>query len=83
MKTTVEIPDELFRHAKARAALAGQSMKGFFVDALRNKIHSVQSKSRTPPGWRSVFGKAPKGAAAEVQGIVDEEFSRIDAESWK
>lgn len=38
MKTTVELPDSLYRQIKARAALQGQSIKAFFLDALREKL---------------------------------------------
>ena len=31
----------------------------------------------------SVFGKGDKEAVAEVQRIIDEEFSKIDPEDWK
>ena len=35
MKTTVEIPDELFRQAKAHAALQGKTLKELFIVGLR------------------------------------------------
>ena len=35
MKTTLEIPDELFREAKARAALEGRKLKDLVADGLR------------------------------------------------
>ena len=31
----------------------------------------------------AVFGKAPRSATHEVQGIIDREFSAIDLEQWK
>ena len=38
MRTTVELPDELFRKAKAEAALRGVSLKILMADALREKL---------------------------------------------
>ena len=35
MRTTVELPDELLRRAKARAALQGCSLKDLVADGLR------------------------------------------------
>jgi hypothetical protein len=35
MRTTVELPDELFRQAKARAALQGRALKAIVADGLR------------------------------------------------
>ncbi|HEY3291028.1 MAG TPA: hypothetical protein VGK87_12930 [Anaerolineae bacterium] len=38
MKTTIEIPDALFREAKARAAMQGIKLKDLIADALREKL---------------------------------------------
>ncbi len=38
MKTTIEIPDELFREVKARAAMEGIKLKDLIADALREKL---------------------------------------------
>lgn len=82
MKTTVELPDKLYRQIKARAALRGQTIKAFFLDALRDKLTAESAKPKGQTGWRAVFGKADKDDVAEVQRIIDEEFSHIDPEDW-
>ena len=38
MKTTIEMPDDLFRRAKAVAALQGLSMKEWLTNLLRREI---------------------------------------------
>ena len=38
MKTTIEMPDDLFRKAKAVAALRGQSMKDLITQLLTREI---------------------------------------------
>lgn len=38
MKTTLEMPDELFRRAKARAAQRGQSLKQLVTVALEREL---------------------------------------------
>ena len=43
MKTTVEMPDELFRRAKAAAALQGLSMKDWLTNLLRREIDAPAS----------------------------------------
>jgi hypothetical protein len=83
MKTTVDIPDSLLRQAKARAALKGTSMRDFFVQAIEARLDAEQKRPRKPHGWRAVFGKAPKGSAAEVQATIDEEFGKIDPDDWR
>ena len=40
MKTTIDIPDDLMREAKARAALDGITFKALVIDALRAKLHA-------------------------------------------
>jgi hypothetical protein len=85
MKTTVEIPDSLYRQVKARAALQGQTIKDFLVEAVRDKLRSrngKKTKSKQETGWRAVAGAADPREIAEFQRIIDEEFSRIDPEGW-
>ena len=82
MKTTLEISDAVFRQIKARAALKGQTMRDFVVEAIRDKIAS-EAKSAKPRGWRAVFGKAAAADVAKVQKTIDAEFSRIRYEDWR
>ena len=81
MKTTVEVPDNLYRQIKARAALQGQSVKAFFVNALREKLGVAAETKEEQVGWRAVFGKGDKEAVAEVQRIIDEDH-KIDYGGW-
>ncbi len=83
MKTTIEIADPIFRQVKARAALAGKSMRWFVNQAIMEKLKlDAGDLEDVPKGWRAVFGKAPKDAIDELQARLDEEFSRIDPEEW-
>lgn len=82
MKTTVELPDKLYRQIKAQAALQGQTIKAFFLDALRDKLAQPAETAEEEAGWRAVFGKGDKEALAEVQRIIDEDHNKIDYESW-
>ncbi|MEX2307209.1 MAG: hypothetical protein WD738_06430 [Pirellulales bacterium] len=83
MKTTVEIPDSLYRQIKARAALKGQTIKDFLVEAVRAKLASDKTKPNGKTGWRAAFGAADPNDVAEVQRIIDEEFSKINPDDWK
>ena len=83
MKTTVELPDRLYRQIKARAAMRGQTVKAFFLDALRDKLAAERSAAAGPTGWRSVFGKATPSDVQELERILDEEFEKIDPEDWR
>jgi hypothetical protein len=39
VKATVEIPDDLYREAKARAALSGRKVKDLVADGLRRVLY--------------------------------------------
>lgn len=82
MKTTIELPDELYRKTKAFAALTGQTVKDVITEALRAKLRSERD-AREPRGWRGAFGKVPPRDAQRVQAIIDDELSRIDPEDWR
>jgi len=83
MKTTIEVPDNLYRQIKSSAVLKGQTVKAFFLEALQEKLGTTSQKSEEQEvGWRAVFGKGDKEAIAEVQKIIDEEFSQIDYAEW-
>lgn len=55
MRTTIDLPDELYREVKSRAALQGVSMREYVIEALRaptpagsNKKHRKPKKSPFP-----------------------------------
>jgi len=83
MKTTLEIPEPLFRKAKTAAAARGQSLKQLVNEALRDKLAKPEETSQ--PGWMKLFG-AMKEHSAELRRIdaaIEDEFERIDPEAWK
>ena len=47
MKTTIELPDALFRQSKSLAAARGVTLKRFFTEALEEKLrHSTAGGER-------------------------------------
>jgi hypothetical protein len=82
MKTTLDIPDDLYRETKALAALSGRTVKDLITELLKEKIEQ-ERRSKGPRGWRSAFGKVSAADADRVQAIVDDELSRVDAEDWR
>lgn len=83
MKTTVEIPDDLFRRAKAAAALRSESLKELLSEALEAHLDRVGAAPLALPGWRSVFGLAALDAVAEVDSVIAGELERVDPEEWR
>ncbi len=83
IKTTLDIPDDLFKKAKARAAMADLSLKDFVCRALRDKLSGRQLPSDSERGWRRVFGRAKAADLAEVDRAVEDAFEKVDAAEWR
>lgn len=82
MKTTLEIPDDLYCRTKATAALRGESLKDFVTEEL--KVHLERSSGASAQrGWRSVFGKARREDVEAVDAVTFAEFERIDPDEWR
>jgi predicted component of type VI protein secretion system len=62
MKTTVEMPDELYRRAKAEAALRGRKLKDLIEEGLR----LVLETTRPEPGRPSLAE-----LMRDARGVVD------------
>ena len=83
MKTTVEIPDPLFRKAKSKAAERGQTLKELMTEALQEKL---ATKTGAPhlrePQWMTGFGKLRRlhKETARIQSLIDEAFEAIEPE---
>ena len=67
MKTTVEVPDDLYRRAKAEAALRGRKLKDLVEEGLR-LVLPAPSKNRRPP---SLAGLMKRGRGVIDSGIPD------------
>ena len=83
MKTTIEIPDPLFREVKSKAAERGQTLKEFIAEALHEKLASSAHDMRADePAWMQGFGKLRRlrNEAAGVQARIDEAFEQIEPE---
>jgi hypothetical protein len=83
MKTTLELPDQLFRKAKATAAERGQSLKEFVTEALRDKLVPGSGRTRADaPEWMQGFGKLKRlhKETVRVQSVINQEFEVIEPE---
>ena len=84
MKTTIEIPDPLFRKAKATAAARGQSLKDFVADALQEKLAPKGERSAltTEPPWMQGFGELRhlRRETRRIQSLIDDAFEQVEPE---
>ena len=82
MKTTLEIPDTVFRRAKTAAASRGVTFREFVTEAVREKLVPKKGSRENKPGWTKVFGAA-KQHSRELQrmdALIEAEFEQIDPE---
>ena len=83
MKTTIEIPDPLFRKAKSKAAECGQPLKEFVAEALQEKLTAKESGvGPREPAWMQGFGKLRRlrKETSRIQARIDEAFEVIEPE---
>lgn len=83
MKTTIDIPDELFKRAKATAALQGESLRELICGALETRLAAVAPPRTDRPGWRSVFGLADPKAVARIDAVIESDLEQIDPSEWR
>jgi hypothetical protein len=80
MKTTLEIPDSIFRRAKSVAAERGIPFRALVSEALADKLRIRENRP-----WMKTFGKLRhlRKETARINRIIDEEFGQIDSEDWQ
>jgi hypothetical protein len=79
MKTTLEIPDPLFRRAKSAAAEQGIPFRELVTVALAEKLSSAGNAGKP---WMASFGKlrSLRHETARINLLIDEEFGQIQPE---
>ena len=88
MKTTIEIPDPLFRQAKVAAVKRGVTLKKLLVSALRNELGSGAPRAKKLQrvlGSVAGFGglRHLRKETERITRKIEEEFGRIEPEDWK
>jgi len=75
MRTTVELPSDLLRAAKARAAERGEALKTLFVRAVSRELGRSASGARDEPVAWPLISSRRKGAVR----LTNDDLARIDA----
>jgi len=83
MKTTLELPDDLFREMKAAAALRGMKLRDFVTGAISEQLARMKKQSSS---WSRRLPPVPPVSKRELKRIhrlIEEDSERIDSEDWR
>ena len=84
VKTTIELPDQLFRQAKAAAAERGVTLKDLFTEALRQRLQRGADPGAYRMPWEKAFGglKDLRRENRRIERLIAAEFEVIDHDEW-
>jgi hypothetical protein len=82
MKTTLEIPDRIFRRAKSKAAEKGIPFRQFVTDAVEDKLKESPAIDQRP--WMKHMGKLKhlRKENIRINKLIEEAFEEVDPEMW-
>lgn len=82
VKTTLEIPDSVFRRAKTKAAQQGIPLRQFVTEAVQEKLRA-ESKIAGKP-WTPFAGKLRHlhKETARITRLIEQEFERVEPDEW-
>lgn len=79
MKTTIDIPNNLYAAAKSIAIARGISFRAFFLEVLENAVRGGDDRL-----WIDSFGAmaAEPEVVYEVDRLIAEDLSSVNPEEW-
>ncbi|MEX0682889.1 MAG: hypothetical protein WD904_12625 [Dehalococcoidia bacterium] len=83
MKTTIEMPDDLFREAKATAARRGVALRRFVEDAVSEKLareQFISSLGKNGKQWPVPPPDVPLEELERIEAIIEGAFETVDAD---
>ncbi len=85
VKTTLEIPEPLFRQLKISAAKQGKTIRAVVNEALTEKFNRSQQGVEDLPAWKAAFGglRRFREETAKINQDLAAEFSQVNPEDWK
>ncbi|MFB3778832.1 MAG: hypothetical protein ACE141_14535 [Bryobacteraceae bacterium] len=77
-RTTVDIPDTVFRQAKAKAAEQGIPLHQFVSEAVKEKL-GASSRGEDKP-WVKLAGglRHLRKESARIRQVIEDEFEKIE-----
>ena len=84
MKTTVNIRDDIFRRAKARAALAGKPLSRYLEEALVRVLQEEEPDTRSWVEWAEALPTVSATAIEDLEtALKAADFRSVDAQMWQ
>jgi hypothetical protein len=86
MRTTIDLPDLLFREVKATAAHQGMHLKDYITEALLDKLAKKPVAAEKP--WMKFAGIAAQdpemiAEMKRIEKVIEENFGQIEEDQWK
>ena len=83
MKTTLEIPDAIFRRAKSAAAERGVPLREFVTQAVREKLAANATLPERP--WLKHMGKLRRlhQETERINRLIEADSEKLDLEMWR
>jgi hypothetical protein len=85
MKTTLDIPDVLFREAKMIAARDGTTLRALVTQALQLELQRRGLGGVRPQPWRNMFGGMQhlREESDEINRAIEDAFEHVDEDAWR
>src|SRR5260370_14055152 len=82
MKTTLEIPDSIFRRAKSKAAEQGIPLRQFVTEAVEDKLKTAPAAGQKP--WIKHIGKLKDlhQETVRLSKVIEQAFDEVDPKMW-
>ena len=83
MKTTLEIPDAVFRRAKSKAADRGIPLRQFVTEAVEEKLRVSSGEIHKP--WMKHIGKLKdlRKETRRIETLIEDNFEKVEPENWE
>ena len=83
MKTTLEIPDPIFRRAKSAAASRGVPLREFVTQAVKEKLAADATPPERP--WVKHMGRLRHlhQETERINRLIEADSEKIEPEMWR
>lgn len=83
MKTTLIVRDDLYRKAKALAALQGKSLSRFFEESLECMLKEESKRKASWSEWATNLPSISHQASRDLaDAVASPDFRSVDPEMW-